>query len=206
MTSGLLGTLAGALTVAALTVCLTQRDADPVILRYPQGAEDCVNSMMSAICSGDYASASQYLYGTPDLGSAPAGGSEAAAQLWQSFTGSLEYTADSPCTATATGISQQVTIRSLDLNGVLESMAENAPVLLERKIALADRMSDVYDDNQNYLPAFVDGVLAQAAAMALEEAQTVEHTIDVNLLYDAYQWWVMPDQAFLNAVSGGILQ
>ena len=43
----LLGGLGGALAAVALTICLTQRDAEPIILGYPQGAEDCVSAMMA---------------------------------------------------------------------------------------------------------------------------------------------------------------
>ena len=205
---GLLAGLGGALAAAALTVCLTQRDAEPIILSYPQGAEDCVGAMMTALCSGDYSGASQYLYGQPDLGSGVSGDSETAAQLWSSFTSSLQYTADAPCTASDSGVSQQVTITSLDMNQVLEEMAAEAPELLERKIALLDiaDMDEVYDANHEYQPGFVDSVLYQAAGLALADAQTTQHTVTVNLLYDAHQWWVMPDAALLNAISGGILQ
>lgn len=202
----LLGGLGGALAAVALTICLTQRDAEPIILGYPQGAEDCVNAMMAELCSGNYSGASQYLYGQPDLGSGASADSEAAMQLWNSFTSSLHYTADAPCTASDSGVCQQVTITGLDMNRVLEDMAAEAPELLERKIALSDSMDDVYDENHEYRPGFVDSVLYQAANLALEEAQTVEHTVTVNLLYDAHQWWVMPDAALLNAISGGILQ
>lgn len=205
---GLLGALGGVLAVAALTVCLTQREAEPVILSYPQGAEDCVSAMMTTICSGDYSGASQYLYGQPDLGSGPAGDSETAAQLWTSFTSSLQYTADAPCTASDSGVCQRVTITSLDMNGVLESMAAKAPELLEQKIALLNitDMDEVYDADHEYQPGFLDSVLYQAAGLALADAQTAEHTVTVNLLYDAHRWWVMPDAALLNAISGGILQ
>ena len=205
---GLLGALGGVLAVAALTVCLTQREAEPVILSYPQGAEDCVSAMMTALCSGDYSGASQYLYGQPDLGSGPAGDSETAAQLWTSFTSSLQYTADAPCTASNSGVCQQVTITSLDMNGVLENMAAKAPELLEQKIALLNitDMDEVYDADHEYQPGFLDSVLYQAAGLALADAQTAEHTVTVNLLYDAHRWWVMPDAALLNAISGGILQ
>ena len=205
---GLLAALGGALAAAALTVCLTQRDAEPIVLSYPQGAEDCVSAMMTALCSGDYSSASQYLYGQPDLGSGVSGDSETALQLWSSFTSSLQYTADGPCTASNSGVSQQVTVTSLDMNRVLEDMAAEAPELLERKIALLDiaDMDEVYDENHEYQPGFVDSVLYQAAGLALAEAQTTQHTVTVNLLYDAHQWWVMPNAALLNAISGGILQ
>lgn len=205
---GLLGALGGVLAVAALTVCLTQREAEPVILSYPQGAEDCVSAMMTALCSGDYSGASQYLYGQPDLGSGPTGDSETAAQLWTSFTSSLQYTADAPCTASDSGVCQQVTITSLDMNGVLESMAAKAPELLEQKITLLNitDMDEVYDADHEYQPGFLDSVLYQAAGLALADAQTAEHTVTVNLLYDAHRWWVMPDAALLNAISGGILQ
>ena len=164
----LLGGLGGALAAVALTICLTQRDAEPIILGYPQGAEDCVSAMMAELCSGNYSGASQYLYGQPDLGSGASADSEAAMQLWNSFTSSLHYTADAPCTASDSGVCQQVTITGLDMNRVLEDMAAEAPELLERKIALSDSMDDVYDENHEYRPGFVDSVLYQAANLALE--------------------------------------
>lgn len=202
----LFGALGGALAVTALVICLTQRDAAPMLLRYPQEAEDCVSAMMTDLCSGNYREASQYLYGRPDLGIGPSGEDEAAALLWSAFTDSLHYTADEPCTATASGIAQTVTVTSLDMNGVLEAMEQKAPELLNRAISWAADMDDVYDENHEYRKDFVGDVMAQAAQAALEEAQTTEHTVTVNLLYDDHQWWVMPDQALLAAISGGILQ
>ena len=37
-----------------------------------------------------------------------------------------------------------------------------------------------------------------------EDAKSKEQTLTVNLVYKKGQWWVVPDQALLSAISGGI--
>ena len=50
----LFGTLGAVLAAAALTVCLLWREAEPVVVRYPREAEQCVSAMMAALSSGDF--------------------------------------------------------------------------------------------------------------------------------------------------------
>ena len=49
-------------------------------------------------------------------------------------------------------------------------------------------------------------VLYDAAQQALEEdAKTVTYSFTLNLVYANGQWWIKPESALLEAVTGGIL-
>lgn len=202
----LFGTLGAMLAAAALVVCLTGREAEPVMVRYPQEAEECAGAMMDALCGGDFRQASRYLYGTPVPDAGAGGGDEADAQLWTAFASSLRCTPESRCYATAGGVAQDITVSSLNIGQVLQTMKTTAPLLLEQQIARAGRMDEVYNADHEYREEFLQDVMRRAAAAALETADTVAHTLTVNLTYCDGQWWVVPDQALLEAVSGGILE
>lgn len=204
--SALFGVLGGLLAAAALVICLTQREAEPRLVYTPQGAVDCVSGLMTALSSGNLQQAAGYLYGTPQLASGEGEAEEAVQQLWAAFTGSLEYDKTGSLYATSTGLAQDVTVRSLDMSAVLTDMGELAPQLLEEKVAQAATMDAVYDENQAYRQSFIAGVMEEAAAQALADAPSAAYPVTLNLIYDAHRWWVMPDQALLCALSGGILE
>jgi hypothetical protein len=67
-------------------------------------------------------------------------------------------------------------------------------------------VSEIYDENNEYREDFVMNVLYDATVAVLEEnakKQTCEVT--VNLSYQDGNWWVVADEALLDAISGGIL-
>ncbi len=200
------GALGAVLAAAALLVCLTRREAEPVMARYPQEAEECAGALLEALCSGDFQQASQYLYGTPTLGSGLEEDGEAAGQLWASFASSLRCTPEGRCYATAAGLAQDVNVSSLDMGQVLQTMKATAPQLLEQRVAQAQSMDEIYDDNHEYREEFLREVMRSAASAALEGAEMMEHSLTLQLLYQDHRWWVLPDQALLDAVSGGILE
>ena len=50
-------------------------------------------------------------------------------------------------------------------------------------------------------------VLYDAAKDALEQdAKTVTFEVTVNLVHNNGQWWIVPEDALLTAISGGILK
>ena len=200
------GTLGTVLAAAALVICLAGREVEPVMVRYPQEAEECTAAMMDALCGGDFRQASRYLYGAPVPDAGAGGGDEAAAQLWTAFVSSLQCTPESRCYATAGGVAQDITVSSLDIGQVLQTMKTEAPLLLEQQIARAGSMDEVYDADHEYREEFLQDVMRRAAAAALETADTAAHTLTVNLTYRDGQWWIVPEQALLEAVSGGILE
>lgn len=204
--SWLFGALGAVLAAAALMVCLAWREAEPVMARYPQEAEQCVSDMMQALDSGDFHQASQYLYGTPTLGPGLEAGDIVAARLWDSFADSLRCTPQGRCYATPERLAQNITVTSLDIGQVLQAIKTTAPRLLEQQVARAEDMSEVYADDNTYRQDFLLDVMLSAANAALTETPIRERSLTVHLQYRDRQWWVLPEQTLLEAVSGGILE
>ena len=51
----------------------------------------------------------------------------------------------------------------------------------------------------------VEEVLSQAVVQALaEDGQLVTRDVTLNLICRDGQWWAVPDQALLQAISGGV--
>lgn len=198
--------LGGCLAALALVICLTQRNAEPKLLVYPQEAVSCARNMLTSVCAGDFQAASQYLYGEPSLGTGSQWEDTASQYLWDAFVSSLDYQTHGGCYATASGVALKVTITGLDMGQVLQDMKSLAPELLEEMVNQAEDMDEVYDSDQEYRDEFIQSVMYRAAEEALVDADSTSQELTLSLMYDGSTWWVVPDEALLNAISGGILE
>lgn len=203
--SRLFGILGAVLAVVVLCICLMARDASPVLLSGGKDASAHAGAMLSRLCAGDYAGASAYLYGNPKLDADQERSSAVSQQIWEAFTNSLHYELVGDCYATTSGVAQNAKIQSLDIPSITGNLKLQTQSLLESRIENAENMSDVYDANYVYRQDFVDSVLRDAAAQAIAAGAYTEREVTLNMVYEKGQWWVVPDQAFLNAISGGIL-
>ena len=84
--------------------------------------------------------------------------------------------------------------------------SQRAQALLEQRIAQAEDTDEIYDANNEYREDFVMDALYDAAREALaQDAVYISWDLTLNLIYENGQWWIMPEQALLKALSGGIL-
>lgn len=199
------GVLAAVLAVAALLICLTQRNAVPRLFGKTEGAEKCARAMMECISQGDYAGASAYLYGTPSLGTDAQRETPAAALIWDAFVSSLECQSQGSCYATDAGVAMDFTVSGLDIPSLTQELKQRAFAVLEARVEAAEDMSQVYDSNQQYRENFAQSVLEEAAREAVAASSPVQRRVAVQLVYEGNQWWVVPDGALITAISGGIL-
>ncbi|MCI6434308.1 MAG: hypothetical protein MR828_06025 [Clostridiales bacterium] len=198
------GALAAVLAVAALLICLTQRNAVPRLFGKTEGAEKCARAMMECISQGDYAGASAYLYGTPSLGTDAQRETPAAALIWDAFVSSLECRSQGSCYATDAGVAMDFTVSGLDIPSLTQELKQRSAAVLEARVEAAEDMSQVYDSNQQYREDFAQSVLEEAAREAVAAVGPVENAVTVQLVYEGNQWWVVPDSALMTAISGGI--
>ena len=197
---GIGGLLLGA---SVLACCVLGGTMEPKMLFASDGAARCAEALMDRLCRGDYAGASACCLGNPALNPAPR--TETEKQLWQAFTGSLEYSLAGSSYATAQGVAQDVTFRSLLLPGVTRNLRQRAETLLERRVAEAKTMAEVYEEDLSYREDFLQAVLNDAVKEAIEEdGCSLEQTLTLQLTCDRGRWQVMPDAAWMNAVCGGI--
>lgn len=205
--SGLFGFLGIALAAAGVYLALTNQNAGPVLKEQPESARVRVSTMLDALCDGDYAAVSDCLYGTPSLGMDREAADEVGRLFWNAMADSYTYEILGDFHATDSGVSMDVTITALDIDTVTVNLRERAQTLLEQRIQEAEDTSEIYDENNEYREDFVMDALFDAAQDALEQdAGTVTWNITLNLIYEDGQWWIMPENALLQAISGGILK
>ena len=197
-----LATVLGALV---LVICLSQRSGTPLLLGSTQEPEDCARKLMERVCSGDYAGASQYLYGTPSLGSDPQRENAASELIWQAFLSSLSYQPAGDCYADEKGLAQDYIFSGLDIPSVLAKLKETAPGVLKTRVDAAESFVEIYDDNWQYREEFTRSVLEEAARQVTGQASPAQRTITLRLAFEDGRWWVVPDAQLLTAISGGIL-
>lgn len=197
--------MAAVLAAAVLVICLTQRSSAPRLFGKAEGAEQCALAMMERISQGDYSGASAYLYGNPSLGSDALRETPAARLIWDAYVSSLECRRKSSCYATDQGVAMDFAVSGLDIPTLTQELKQRASAVLEARVASAEDMSQVYDDEQQYREDFAQSVLEEAAQGAIADATSVERSVTLRLVYEANQWWVVPDSALLTAISGGIM-
>lgn len=191
---------------AAVYLCMNYLDAKPMLLTPPDVARSKVIMLLNAVSDGDYDEASQSIYGTPSLGVEREAATEVGALIWAAFQDSFAYELVGECYTTEQGLAQDVVVTCLDMTSVTEQLRERSQPMLEQRVADAKNMDDIYDENNEYREEFVMDVLYDAASDALEE-NTRELTMEltINLSYQNGKWWVIADEALLDAISGGIL-
>lgn len=198
-----LGTVLAALTV---WISLSAAHMQPVLLNSSGQVRERADYMMRKFCEGDYAEAGSCLYGNPNMGSGAETESETGRLIWAAFVDSLSYELTGECYASDSGVSQNVRLHRLEIPSVTENLKDRAQTMLTERVKSAEDMSEVYDDDNNYREDFVMAALEDAARQAIaEDARFVEEELTLNLVYEQGQWWVLPDQALLNAISGGIM-
>lgn len=204
--SFLLAAVGVAAAAAAIYLSMEYVNAKPMLLTPPDVARSKVIMLMNAVSEGDYEEASQCIYGTPDLGVDREAADEVGVLIWEAFEGSITFELLGECYTTDQGLAQDVSITCLDVTSVTVNLKERAQTMLEQRVAEAMDVSEIYDENNEYREDFVMAVLRDAVVDAIEEdARDMTVELTVNLSYQDGKWWVLADEALLDAISGGIL-
>ena len=191
----------------AIHISLRYPSEKPFLLEQPDAAIAQVTQMMDAVCEGDYDKASTYLLGNPSLGVAEKPENPVGALLWDAFLESTEYALTGDCYTTDLGLAQNVSFTYLDTASVTANLRDRAQELLNQRVEEAEDVSEIYDENNEYREAVVMEILQEVVQAALQEnAKTVTVTLTVNLKHQNGQWWVVVDNALLEAFSGGSRQ
>ncbi len=190
------------LLVGAAVLCLSGLNAGVRIVELPQGAEDCAQAFQEALAAGDLDTAAALLYGQPDLGTGTPEDAQTAL-VWEAFRGSLELRFSGSFYATDSGLFRDGELSVLDLSSVTASLE---PLAQESLTALAEEAEDpsaLYEEDQ-LREDVLQQVLLQALEQALEQPAQSTYETTLQLLYQDDQWWIVPDQALLKALSGGL--
>ena len=203
--SALFGLLGICTAVAGIFLSLHFRNAGPVLLKQSEAAEAQVHAMLYAVKNNEFGRVGDMLYGQPAIGADRLPTEDVGVLLWEAFLDSLSYELEGEFHATESGVARNVTITTLDVSSITDVLRDRAQTMLQDRVAHTADADDVYDQNNEYREEFVLEVLQEAAALVLErDARYIEQTVTLNLVYRDGQWWVLPEQALLSAISGGI--
>ena len=201
------GLLAAVLILSCAALALLNANASPILVQQPQAAMDQIQTMLDALCAGEYQTVSTCLYGQPNLGLDREAEDPVGQLFWTALEESFSYEIAGEFHATDSGVALNVSISALDINSVTLNLRQRAQALMENQIAQAEDTDEIYDENNEYREEFVMGSLYQAARDALaEDAQYVTQELTVKLVYENGQWWNLPEQDLLRVISGGTLQ
>ena len=203
--SAVLALLGTVLMVGSILLCLVSLNAEPRLMEVPDGAREQAVSMLDAICAGDYETASGLMYGQPDLGAGREPAEEEGALIWDAFVQSISYEFSGEPYATENGIAFNLRMETMDLSAVTARLEERTQAQLQKRVQTADDVAMLYDEDNNFREDVVEEALSVAVQQALsEDAATLSRELTLNLIYRDGQWWVVFDQALLEAISGGV--
>lgn len=190
----------------SLVFCLSSLDAPAMILVAPKDARVCAQDLLDAVAEGDFDTASSYLYGQPQLGVDRAPSEQIGQMLWDAYLASFTYEILGSCYASSAGISLDVAIHALDLSSIGANLSDRMDALMTSRLAEEGDISEIYDENGNFQEDLIQQFLLEAFQQALDEdAKIRTQEIALTLTYQDGHWWVVSDQAFLQAISGGVV-
>ena len=193
--------LALGLGAAGTQLALTNLEADPILLEVPEEARAQALNLLDAMCSGDYAAVSQRLYGQPDLGMNRKPADDVGELFFDAYAKSLRYELIRDCYATADGVALDVRITALDIGAVLPLLRQQAQDLLEQRVEEAEDVSQVYNENGEYLESLVEEVLRTSAAQVVERGSDVSTELTLECVFKDGQWWILPEDTLLDIIG-----
>ena len=167
-------------------------------------ANDVAQSVLSALDHGDLSKVGTYFYGAPALGLDREPATAEGKQIWNAYRDSITVTADEGCYGEGAAIYQTAQVTVLDMVEALSRLDEEAAALLNQKVETAEDPAALLDENGEVPQTLKDELRAQALTQVLADAKTVTTQITFQLMEQDGQWWVLPDQAMLDVLSGAV--
>ena len=204
--SGLFAALGVIIMLVTAVVSLSSLNRMPQLLTPPEAALAQSEAVMEAVAQGDYTAAGNRMYGQPSLGVDRDPADAVGVLIWDAFVDSIGYTLEGDCYATDSGLAQKVNMSYLDISSVTAGLQERCRELLLQRISEAEEMSEIYDENNEYRQDVVDAIVTEATKAALaEDARYVETQLTLELVHSQGQWWILADNALMQAISGGMV-
>ena len=191
------------LLIGSMGFFLLNRNAEGKILELPGEAVACSEAFAQALNAGDLEAAAERIYGAPDLGVATVPAEPETAALWDAFRDSLSFSYGGDWSIVPTGLARTGTVTAVDVGSLMEKLPERTQALMNQRIASAEDLTELYDEQNNLRAEVVTEILRQALQQAIsEDARTVTREVTVKLIKWDGSWWVVPDQALLQMLSG----
>ena len=115
----------------------------------------------------------------------------------------MEVTKDDGCYSEGTSIYQTAQVTCMDIGQTLSGLGQRAGALLTQKLDEQEDPTALLGEDGQIPQTLRDEIRMQALQEALAEPETMTAQITFQLIEQDGQWWVLPDQALLDVLSGG---
>ena len=163
-----------------------------------------VTGFFDALVTGDYDRAYALMKDHAGLGLEKEPESEAAQLVYAALKDSYHYELIGDCQVTMLKATQRVSMRYLDVAELTGDLGDLTQEKLKTIVQTRDR-DQVYDDNDQYLPAVTQEAYTNALKQVLKTAKKSYTNIefDLNLEYRGGKWQVLTAPELLVALTGG---
>ena len=199
----ILGCIGTVLLIGSMGFFLMNRNASVRVLELPQEAVACTDAFAQALNDGDLEAAAQLMYGQPDLGTGLASEDPMSALVWDAFRSSLQVEWIGDWTVEQSALVRTGSITNLDVSAILGKLPERVQSLLDLRIASAENLAEIYDEQNDFREELVETVLQEALQQALaQDGELLTREVTLKLVNRDGHWWVVPDQNLLQILSG----
>ena len=197
------GVLGLVLMLGTAALCFSSIDA-PVRAEVPRQVRDCGDELVALLNEGELNNLPGKLYGRPHLGTDGPMTGEAAA-VWEIFQDGISCELVSDYYVSGSSFAVEAVITVPDIESISDTVTEHARAMLDEKIAVAEKMAELYDESGEFRQDLIDEIMAQAVALSFaEEPETLTFETTIGFVYESNQWYAVPDQAFYRALAGGL--
>ena len=191
------------LLIGSMGFFLLNRNAEVRVLELPREAVAVSEDFAKALEGGDLEAAAQLMYGQPDLGVQGTSENPETALLWEAFCGSIQLELSENWAVEQGSLVRSGSITHLDISTIVGKFPERAKSLLDQKIASAQSLAEIYDEQNNFRKELVEQILQEALQQTLaQEGETVTREVTIKLVNRDGRWWVVPHQNLLQILTG----
>lgn len=188
----------------AAVLCAYGSENGTVYAKADGDPQATVRQFFDAVCAGDYSAAYDCLenYGSLGLENSPS--AETGDLVYAALRESYAYELLEQAEVDKLSARQRVSFTYLNLPAMEEDAADETQKVLEKLVRSRPR-KEVYDADDNYLPAVTDEAYETAITNVLKNADSYRTAAEltVSLDYVNGRWLINADNALLSALMGG---
>lgn len=191
------------LLIGSMGFFLLNRNAEVRVLELPRDAVSCSEDFAQALNDGDLEAASRYIYGQPDLGVGTVPENPETALLWEAFRDSIAVELKEEWTVEQGSFVRTCSITTLDVSVVVGKLRERVQSVLDQRIASAQNLAEIYDEQNNYREELTEQVIQEALQQVMtQDAESMTRDVTLKLVNRDGHWWVVPHQNLLQILTG----
>lgn len=191
------------LLLGSMAFFLWNRNAEVRVLQLPREAVAVSEAFAQALNEGDLEAAAQLMYGQPDLGVQGIPEEPETALLWEAFRSSIAVELKDQWVVEQGSLVRTCTITNLDVSVVVGKLQERVQSVLDQRIAAAQSLSEIYDEQNNFRKELMEQILQEALQQVMtQDAESMTRDVTLKLVNRDGRWWVVPHQNLLQILTG----